>query len=417
MRDDGIITVGIRISNWLKENWDTNALIVLPMNSLLTKLIVSSIHSSNHDGIDATVAKVRRKYWVPSLYKLAKYVRKMCIKCRILDKKLCEQEMGKLPLERLKPSPPFYYTGLDLFGPIYVKDTVKKRVRMKVYGVIFNCLTTRGIYLDITCGYDAENFMMVLRRFISIHGCPYQIFSDPGSQLLAAGKKISEDVENIDDRTVKKFGLKHGLNWTVNKSADAPWQNGCTERLIRSVKRCILSTIGENVLTFPELQTVYFECANLLNGRPIGIKNSDHEYFCPNDMLIGRSSIDVPIGKFENWTSIKKRFQYIQSIIENFWKRWQTHYFPALILQPKWHVDTRNLCIGDIVLVQDSKALRGKWKLAEVHSVKENEDGKVRDVVLRYKVQNDSENYTGSKDVLINRSVHRLVLIIPVDER
>ena len=91
--------------------------------------------------------------------------------------------------------------------------------------------------------------------------------------------------------------------------------------------------------------------------------------------------------------------------------------YRSLILQSKWHVEKRNLCPRDIVLVQDTKALRGKWKLAEVHSVKSNDDGKVRDVTLRYKYQDDNIKYTGLKDVFINRSVHRLVVIIPAEER
>ena len=39
--------------------------------------------------------------------------------------------MGRMPDERLKPSPPFYHTGVDLFGPIWVKDVVKKRTKLK----------------------------------------------------------------------------------------------------------------------------------------------------------------------------------------------------------------------------------------------------------------------------------------------
>ena len=72
---------------------------------------------------------------------------------------------------------------------------------------------------------------------------------------------------------------------------------------------------------------------------------------------------------------------------------------------------------GDIILVQENNSLRGDWKLTEVSTATPGSDGKVRDVELRYKVQNDSTNYSGAKDTLIKRSVHRLVLIVPADER
>ncbi len=56
------------------------------------------------------------------------------------------------------------------------------------------------------------------------------------------------------------------------KSSDAPWQNGVSEALIKSVKRALNVSIGENMSSFAGLQTVLFEVANLLNERPIGLK-------------------------------------------------------------------------------------------------------------------------------------------------
>ena len=93
MGSDNIITVGGRISSWLKKNWDKDMLLLLPSKSPLSKLIVTSTHYSNHDGVDATVAKVRKDYWIPRLPKLAKEIRNSCSKCRILDKQLCGQKI------------------------------------------------------------------------------------------------------------------------------------------------------------------------------------------------------------------------------------------------------------------------------------------------------------------------------------
>ena len=50
--------------------------------------------------------------------------------------------MGKLPIERLKPAPPFFHSMVDLFGPYSVKGEVNKRSTMKVYGVIITDLLT-----------------------------------------------------------------------------------------------------------------------------------------------------------------------------------------------------------------------------------------------------------------------------------
>ena len=68
-------------------------------------------------------------------------------------------------------------------------------------------------------------------------------------------------------------------------------------------------------------------------------------------------------------------------------------------------------------MLQDSNAVRGKWKLAEVCEVEPGSDGKVRNVKVRYKNQGQTGGYEGSKDIVVNRSVHRLVLILPVEEK
>ena len=59
------------------------------------------------------------------------------------------------------------------------------------------------------------------------------------------------------------------MQWDFT-SADAPWQNGCSEALIKLIKKALTVAIGDSILTFSELQTVCFEAANLVNERPIG---------------------------------------------------------------------------------------------------------------------------------------------------
>ena len=155
----------------------------------------------------------------------------------------------------------------------------------------------------------------------------------------------------------------------------------------------------------------------MLNGRPIGMKSGSSGSICPNDLLLGRASYLIPVGKYDASINLKKRSQFMEVLIQTFWRKWHTHYFPSLILQQKWHTAKRNVRVGDIVLLQDAKALRGNWKLAEVKEVKSSKDGKVRDVILRYKFQTESRDHKGVKDTLVDRSVHRLVIVVPAEER
>ncbi|XP_064107962.1 uncharacterized protein LOC135216519 [Macrobrachium nipponense] len=140
--------------------------------------------------------------------------------------------MGQVAQERLRPTPPFYHTSLDLFGPLTIRDTVKRRTYGKAYGVIFNCLVSRAVYVDLAESYDTKGFLTVFQRFLTIRGYPKTIHSDLGSQLVSACKEL-----RLDKSKIQKYGANGGTTWIFNKSADAPWQNGCSEALIKSVKR------------------------------------------------------------------------------------------------------------------------------------------------------------------------------------
>ena len=418
---NGLIVVGERISNWLKDNWNQSEYILLPYNHLFTKLLIEHYHSEDHAGIESTLAKLQSRFWVPKARKIIKSIKSKCVKCRILDKKIVGQSMGPLPNERMNPSPPFFHTSLDLFGPFYIRNTVKRRTTKKVYGVILNCMVTRAVHLELVEGYDTQSFLVSFKRFISIRGYPSFVHSDNGSQLVAANKELRDMINEWDKSNLFKFGSDQGMKWSFNKSANAPFQNGCSESLIKLVKRGILMSVGTNVLTFNELLTALYEIANLLNERPIGIKPGNEislgTYLCPNDLILGRNNKRVPKGIFDESDNVAKRYQFINKIVSSFWKKWNRDFFPTLIIRQKWHVKYRNVTQGDIVLVKDNNSIRSSWMLAEVLKAHMSNDGKVRNVTIRYKNNNNLPRYIGQADSTVERSVHNLVIILPIEEQ
>ncbi|XP_063841247.1 uncharacterized protein LOC135101332 [Scylla paramamosain] len=416
---DGIIYVGSRIAAWLKNNYNNEAFILLPTKHRLTEVCIKDIHDKDHGGIESTLCKLQAKFWIPQARKLIKSVKSRCVTCRRLEKQVIGQSMGPVPEERLKPSPPFYHSALDLFGPLMIKDTVKGRCKKKVYGVVVNCLSTRASYVDLVEGYDTDSLITTLRRFTAIRGFPHSMYSDHGSQLKLASKEVCFLTQ--DQEKLSQFSREGGMEWKFTKSADAPWENGCSEAMVKLVKRVMTRVIGDSTLTFGELQSAMFEIANMLNERPIGMKNGSDctkgSYLCPNDLILGRASVHTPEGVFDSSTNTRTRQRFINAIVKSFWKKWMMHYFSTLIVQQKWHCEKRNLRVGDIVLVQDSNNLKGHWKLAEVCQVLPSSDGKVRDVQIRYKLQSGNSMYKGHQDIKVNRSVHKLVLILPIEEQ
>ena len=124
----------------------------------------------------------------------------------------------------------------------------------------------------------------------SIRGFPKTMYSESGSQLVLANKELRNMVNEWDKPKILRFSISEGMSWSFCKEADAPWKNGCSEDIVKLVKRASVRCIGEINLTFSELQTVFFEIANMLNERPIGMKPGNDInmgcYLCPNDLLL-----------------------------------------------------------------------------------------------------------------------------------
>ena len=154
-----------------------------------------------------------------------------------------------------------------------------------------------------------------------------------------------------------------------------------------------------------------FEVAQIINQRPIGrIPNdpNDGSYLCPNDLILGRSSTAVPQGLFHRTVTAYQRLKFIQSLVDAFWKRWAREVFPALVVQHKWHVEHRNVAVGDVVIIQDSNTIRGEWTKGLISKVIPSQDGKVRKVEVTYK--------RNSTSITVERPVQRLIVLVPVEE-
>merc|ERR1719319_1811030 len=100
--------------------------------------------------------------------------------------------MAPLPTYRMMVSNPWRVVSLDLFGPLVIKDTVKRRVSGKGWGILFNCASTRAVHMDLTQDYSCDSILQAVQRFTSLRGNPQKFISDQGTQLKAAASGLSE---------------------------------------------------------------------------------------------------------------------------------------------------------------------------------------------------------------------------------
>ena len=113
---------------------------------------------------------------------------------------------------------------------------------------------------------------MLLRRFVLLRGYPAKMISDNGSQLTTANEELKKVVAPWDWDKLAAFSATKGMEWKF-LPADAPWQNGTSEALVKSVKKVIMVVVGESVMTFSELQTVCYERQQtwLMKGQLVGV--------------------------------------------------------------------------------------------------------------------------------------------------
>ena len=290
----GIIRVGGRLDKAIV-SYETKHPALLPSTNWMSLLTTRHMHQFGHPEVATTTAKTRQQYWILKANKLSKSVKSRFVFCKEMAHKAEEQLMANLPDLRLAPhTPPFYYTSCDYFGPYNVK--IGRNKQMKHYGVIFTCLNTRAVHLELAVDLSTMEFIQVLRRFFSIRGQPALMMSDNGSQMVGAERELREMIEGWDGDELKEFCAEKGIQWKFVTPA-APHQNGCVESLVKTCKKALKSAIGDQVLTPFELYTCLMEVAILVNQCPIGhIPNDpdDGAYLCPNDMLLGRASSIVP---------------------------------------------------------------------------------------------------------------------------
>ncbi|XP_066914820.1 uncharacterized protein [Clytia hemisphaerica] len=231
--------------------------------------------------------------------------------------------MGHLPEDRIIVSTPtFYHTGVDYFGPILVKVL---RSRVKRWGCIFTCLTTRAIHLEVAPSLESDDFINVLEHFICRRGSPKLIRSDCGTNFKGANNELKKELERMDSKIDRSL-RRQSIEWEFNPP-ESPHMGGVWERMVRSVKT---STQCDH----HGLLTILTEVEALLNSRPltsVSDDTSDLDALTPNHFIIGRASTLLPtcITYNDNVTP-RKCWKQVQSITQQFWDRWRREYLPTL---------------------------------------------------------------------------------------
>lgn len=168
-----------------------------------------------------------------------------CVACRELRGSVEQQQMSNLLSERFRQKPPFTNVGLDVFGPweVSTRGTRGGRANSKRWAILFTCMSTRAVYMELIEAMSASSCVNALHRFFAIRGPAKQLESAHGTNFIGASKDLK--VTSEGDATVENYLLTQGYTLVLNPH-HASNMGGNWERMVGTTRR-ILSTLMAEV--------------------------------------------------------------------------------------------------------------------------------------------------------------------------
>ena len=379
---------------------------LVPAESHLAELIARNSHRTTlHGGTNQVIAHIRQRFWIPACRNLVRRVIMNCVTCSRFTSRPTYPLMGDLPKQRVDiPKRSFQDVGLDFAGPFSCKTST--RSSKKAYLAIFICFASRAVHLEPVSDLTSQACIAALRRFASRRGCPDALYSDNASNFVAAQseiKRLQQILQNEHDDSLQAAAAGFHIEWHFIPPR-TPHFGGLWEAAVKSAKKHLRRTMGNNVLNFEELCTLFCQVENVLNSRPIGTISEDPKDetpLTPADLCGGRK-LDLLPSQIGNAPvdmadcTPTKRWTFIQNLLHGFWKRWSTEYVSSLQERGKWTSETENLKLGDVVYITDDNAPPLQWPIGRVVYVYSGPDQFVRVVKVK--------TATG----IYNRAVHKL---------
>ncbi|KAE8289497.1 hypothetical protein D5F01_LYC11199 [Larimichthys crocea] len=293
--------------------------------------------------------------------------------------------MADLPPSSLRLNhPAFYSSGVDCFGPYLIK--IGRRTE-KRWGIVFKCLTTHAVHLDLLASMDTDSFLMGLRRFIARRGKPYELLSDQGTNFKGGSSELKEAFNSLTPSLQSQLASQQ-IHFQFNPP-HAPHFGGSWEREIRTIKSALHTTLGSQTVTEEVLRTILIEVESIVNSKPLGYTSSDvadPDPITPNMLLMGRPDPSTPQVIYSDTELLsRRRWKQCQALADQFWIHFIRYYLPSLQTHSKWQQERDDLTVGSIVLIVDQQLPRAMWPVGKVIAVIPGVDGRVRTAQIQVK--------------------------------
>lgn len=386
---DGLIRVGGRLSNAnLEEN--KKHPIILPSKHHVTKLIIRQFHYQNlHVGTRTLLYLIREHYWpINGVHEINSVVRR-CIPCFRAKPQLASQLMGDLPSFRMQPQRPFSLTGVDYAGPFLYQakpPSSKPSALSKAYIVLFVCMITGAIHLELVTSASTSYFLAAFTRFFSRRGVPLEVFSDNSKTFLGASADLKLSLTSPRAKELlQNFAFLKGFKWNFIPPY-GPHHGGRWEACVKLTKHHLKRVLRSIILSYEEFNSLIISIESIVNSRPLCPVSPDPRDLLPlspSHFLIGDTAASIPSlpGRGRN-VSLTTLWKKVESARNQFWHRWRLEYLGQIQTKTKWKIDKPNVKEGDLVLLKDPSPPL-VWKLGRIIQCFPGRDNRVRVIKIR----------------------------------
>ena len=407
--DKGLLRSRGRLGRCENLSFDAQNPLLLPKQSYLTVLLVREAHEScKHLGASSTLSHLRRNgLWIPKGRNVIKAILRECLPCKKLNNfSFSYPKPGDYLPEKVTFIKPFNHVGIDFTGNFQVK---LEATVIKMYLLVFSCLNTRAIHIEILPNMSCQQFLLAFIRFVNMFTLPEKVFSDNANTFLM-GMGIVADSFSTDDFSdyLRKNNIRH-----YQIPLYSAWVGAFWERMMRVIKSCLFKVVGKKRLEYFQFLSLVSDIENVMNNRPLTYRDSDPDFepITPNKFLkldtsrdfiidnVAGSDLQIPRRK-ELISSLEKRQEMLDTFRESFYNEYLLALRETSRDSYQGHWENR-IKIGDIVLINVPNKPRPFWPMGRVLELLTGSDGKVRSVRLK---RDDS-----------SEGIHSINLLVPLE--
>ncbi|GFW48438.1 integrase catalytic domain-containing protein [Trichonephila clavipes] len=300
--NESLIRVKTRITE-RKDDFNFLSPILLPNDCILTRRLIAYYHRKNcHAGTQMLVSILREKFWILRARSTVRNIIQNCVKYKRYNAGPVKSESVSLPADRVRDAGVFEVIGIDVAGPLFLKNGEK------VWVVLYTCAVYRAVHLELVTALGA------VREF-----------------------------KNLDWIKIERETEIQRIKWKFNPPT-AAWWGGWWERLIRVLKDLLKRTLGNAVLTYEELLTVLCDCESIVNSRPLTYVSEDSDDLIPltpTMFMMSNASLDVTDLDLSDFARFQKRVKFRARFLKDLRGRFRKEYLGLLV--QKAHKTTRAL--------------------------------------------------------------------------